>query len=401
MSRRKYDVVIVGGAVTGSSTAYFLTSNPDFDGTVAIIEMDPTFAKSATALSSSSIRHQFSNAVNVRMSQFGTEFIRSAAELLQVDELKPDLCFRENGYLFLAGNEAQEKTLRRNHEVQVSCGAAIELLDPDELARAFPHLNVSDVRLASYGVSGEGWFSNTGLMDALRQKARHLGADLIVGEVCGIQLTAGKVSGISLTNGESIDCDHLVNAAGTRAARVATMVGLDLPVEPRRRMIYIFDCANSPQGTATVNNGQLPLMIDISGTFCRPEGEYFMTGMSPVDDPTMDPDDFEPRYEEFDLNWMNLAQRSKHFEAIKMVNCWTGHYDYNTLDQNAIVGPSSEITNFFFGNGFSGHGLQQSPAVGRGISECIIYGGYRALDLSELSHDRVMRGEPFIEQAII
>ena len=370
MRNHHYDVVIVGGAVTGSSVAYFLAANPDFNGSVALVEMDPTFSKSATALSSSSIRHQFSTAINVQISQFGTQFIREFAETMRVNETKPDLFFRENGYLFLAETEEQEQILRANHEVQVSCGADVVLLDTNELASAFPHLNTDDIRLASYGRTGEGWFSNTGLMDGFRRKARQLGVTYFVDEVCAISRQSDRITGVRLKSGDVIDCDFLVNTSGTRSARVAAMAGLRLPVEPRKRTIFIFDCAKSPQGSANVNNGQLPLMIDRTGTFCRPEGEYFMSGMTPEHDPHVDLDDFEPRSEEFETIWANLAARSKYFEAIKMVNCWAGHYDYCTLDQNALVGPHNVVNNFFFANGFTGHGLQQSPAIsGRGISE--------------------------------
>jgi len=401
MRKHRYDVVIVGAAVTGSSVAYFLAANPDFNGSVALVEMDPTFSKSATALSSSSIRHQFSTAVNVQISQFGTQFIREFSETMRVNETKPDLFFRENGYLFLAETEEQEQILRANHEVQIRCGADVVLFDTNELGNAFPHLNTDDIRLASYGRSGEGWFSNTGLMDGFRRKARQLGVTYIVDEVCAISRQSDRITGVRLKSGDCIDCDFLVNASGTRGARVAAMAGLELPVEPRKRTIFIFDCAKSPQGSANVNNGQLPLMIDRTGTFCRPEGEYFMSGMTPEHDPHVDPDDFEPRFEEFETIWANLAARSKDFEAIKMVNCWAGHYDYCSLDQNALVGRHNVVNNFLFANGFTGHGLQQSPAIGRGISEMITYGEYRTLDLFPLSYLRVVENRPFIEKAII
>ncbi len=401
MNRRKFDVVIVGGAVMGSSVAYFLSVNQDFDGSVALVEMDPTFSKSATALSSSSIRHQYSTAINVQISQFGSRFIRQFAQTMAVDDTEPDLCFRENGYLFLAASESQEQTLRDNHEVQVSCGADVELLTTAELESAFPHLNTADVRLASYGRSGEGWFSNTGLMDGFRRKARQLGTEYIVGEVRAVTCRGNRVSGVRLANGESLECDYLVNASGTRGAATAAMAGLYLPVEPRKRTIFIFDCELSPHGTATVNGGQLPLMIDATGTFCRPEGAFFMTGMTPTTDLPVEPNDFAPRYEEFETIWANLASRSRYFEAIKQVNCWAGHYDYCTLDQNAIVGSHSQIDNFIFVNGFSGHGLQQSPAIGRGIAELIAYGEYRSLDLSPLGYERVLSQTPLVENVII
>ena len=401
MSKSSYDVVIVGGAATGSSVAYFLATNPDFRGSIAIIEMDPTFAKSATALSSSSIRQQFSNPINVQISLFGCQFIRDFADSMKVDALKPDLNFCENGYLYLASTEQQEQVLRINHETQLSCGADIVLLDKADIASAFPHLNVDDVRLASYGRSGEGWFSNTGLMDGFRRKARHLGADYIIGEVTGISRVADRVANVTLANGDRIDCGFLVNASGTRGAKIAAMAGLEIPVEPRKRSIFIISCENSPQGTATVNGGQLPLMIDASGTFCRPEGEFFMAGISPKLDQAVELEDFEPEYDQFETMWIHLASRSPNFEAIKLVNCWAGHYDYNTLDQNVIVGPHNEVRNFIFANGFSGHGLQQSPAIGRGISELIVYGEFKTLDLSQLGYDRVARNEPFMEDLVI
>lgn len=396
-----YDVVIVGGAATGSSVAYFLAANSDFRGSIAIIEMDPTFSKCATALSSSSIRQQFSNSINVQIGLFGCQFIREFAQSMQVGEIKPDLGFRENGYLYLASTVDQEQVLRTNHETQLNCGADIALLNTCELARAFPHLNVEDVRLASHGRSGEGWFSNTGLMDGFRRKARHMGANYIIGEVVRINRKDDRVIEVSLENGDCIACEFLVNASGTRGARIAAMAGIEIPVEPRKRTIFIFDCANTPQGTATVNDGQLPLMIDSSGTFCRPEGKYFMAGTAPEVDVANDPDDFEPVYDEFETIWTHLAVRSRNFEAIKLVNCWAGHYDYNTLDQNVIVGSHNRVKNFIFANGFSGHGLQQAPAIGRGISELITYGNFKTLDLSQLGYDRIVRKEPFVEKLII
>lgn len=401
--KQSYDVIIVGGAVIGSSVAYFLTANPDFTGSVLVVERDPTYAKAATSLSSSSIRTQFSNPINVKISQFGSAFIKAFGDAMQVEgEARPDLHFHQGGYLFLAATEDQERTLRENHEVQRACGADVVLWTQEELARAFPHLRVDDIRLASYGLSGEGWFSNTGLMNGFKAKARAQGADYVTDEVVAIGRAGARVTSVTLKSGVTVQAGTVVNASGPRAALTARMAGLDVPVEPRKRTLFVFDCAQTPEGSATVNQGRLPLMIDPTGVFCRPEGRFFLSGAAPVQDPAVDWDDFEPRYEEFEeIIWPALANRSARFEAIKVVNQWAGHYDFNALDHNLIVGRHPEVTNFVYANGFSGHGLQQGPAAGRAVSELITYGGFRTLDLSEVGYERIAEGRPFLEKAVI
>ncbi|KOF15005.1 FAD-dependent oxidoreductase [Ensifer adhaerens] len=398
----QYDVVIVGGAVIGSAVAYYLSANPDFDGSILVVEKDPTYLKAATSLSSSSIRTQFSNPINVKISQYGSDVIRNFGEMMQVGDDKPDLSFHSGGYLFLASTPDQVQILKENHDAQVACGADVVLWTRDELANAFPHLNVADLELASYGRSGEGWFNNTGLMYGFKNKARSLGVDYVTDEVVAIGREGNAVKSVTLKSGALITAGTIVNASGPRAALTARMAGLDIPVEPRKRTLFVFDCAQSPEGTANVNQGRLPLMIDPSGVFCRPEGRFFLTGCPPVEDPATDWDDFEPRYEEFeDIIWPALAERSPKFEAIKVVNQWAGHYDFNTLDHNLIVGRHPEVSNFVFANGFSGHGLQQGPATGRGVSELIIYGEYRTLDLSEVGFERIVANRPFLEKAVI
>lgn len=397
-----YDVVIVGGAVMGSSIAYFLSANHDFKGSVLVVERDPTYAKASTSLSASAVRLQYSNPVNVEISKFGSAFIRNFATLMQVGDDKPDLGFHPGGYLFLAATPSQEQTLRENHEVQKAHGADVVLWGPDELAKALPHLNVDDIRLASYGRSGEGWFNNTGLMNGFRNKARAQGVDYVTDEVVAIGRTGNRVNSVTLKSGAVVKAGTIVNASGPRGGRTARMAGIELPVEPRKRTLFVFDCATSPEGTARINDGRVPLVIDSTGVHCRPEGRYFLVGAVPEDDAAPDYDDFEPGYSEFeDIIWPALVHRSKSFESIKVIRQWAGHYDYNTLDQNAVVGRHPEVSNFVFCNGFSGHGLQQSPAAGRAVSELIAHGAYRTLDLAELGYERIVAGRPFLEKAII
>lgn len=400
--RDNYDVVIVGGGVIGSAIAYFLAADPGFAGSVLVVERDPTYAHAATSLSASAIRSQFSTPVNVRCSLFSHRFMLDFAEEMRVGDDRPQLNFHPGGYLFLACTSAQEDVMRRNHAVQRACGADVDLLTPADLAEAFPHLRTEGLRLASYGRSGEGWFDNTALMMGFRAKARALGVDYLRDEVTGLTSDAGRITSVALASGQRVGCGAVVNAAGTGAVRLAGMAGLELPVRIRKRMLFAFDCAKSPEGSARVNGGLLPLTVDPAGVYWRPEGKLFLAGCSPAEDPDVAEDDFVPRYDEFEeIIWPLVAERSESFEAIRVVNQWAGHFDYNVFDQNAIIGPHHQIRNFFFANGFSGHGLMHAPAVGRGIAELIVHNGFRTLDLSDLGYDRIAEGRPFAETVLL
>lgn len=400
--RDSYDVVIVGGAAIGAAVAYFLAADPGFGGSVLVIERDPTFAKAATSLSASAIRVQFSNPLNVEMSRFSYRFMSEFGETLQVGDQKPNLNIHAGGYLFLAKTEMQAATLRENHAVQTALGASVALWSSDEVRAAFPHLRTGDLALASYGQAEEGWFDNTALMAGFRAKARSLGVDFATDTVIGLDMADHRVAAVRLGSGRRVVLGQLVNASGTSGPRIADMAGLSLPVEIRKRTLFVFDCARNPEGGAQVNGGKLPLMVEPNGVYVRPEGRLFLVSCSPADDPEVDPDDFEPRYHEFeDIIWPTLAERSEWFEAIKIVNQWAGHFDFNTLDHNAVLGPHPNVTNFIFANGFSGHGLMHAPAIGRGIAEWIAFGAYRSLDLSPLGFERLVRNQPFYEKALL
>jgi glycine/D-amino acid oxidase-like deaminating enzyme len=204
------------------------------------------------------------------------------------------------------------------------------------------------------------------------------------------------VQSVTLRTGETIACGQVVNAAGTRGAQVAAMAGIQIPVEPRKRHHWII-AAERPL------DRPLPLTIDPSGVHMREVGGgTYMIGGNADDDPAVDPDDFNADFSLWEnLIWPTIATRIPAFEAVKITREWVGHYDFNTLDQNAICGPHPAMGNFLFLNGFSGHGLQQSPAMGRGTAELIIHGGYRSLDLAPLHFDRVLAGQGILEKAII
>lgn len=389
---QSFDVIIVGGAAMGSSTAYFLSQMPDFGGSIAVVERDPGFTRAATTLSCASIRQQFSTPENIRLSQFGLEFLRNVKERFGPDA---NASFREQGYLLLA-SEAGMAILEQNHEVQTATDADIDLMKPERLRSAFPWLNTEGLAGGSYGRSGEGWFDAHALLSMLREGAAANGVTLINGEVSAIERGGGRVTGVRLEDGTHLSCGMLVNAAGPQAGDVAALAGVPLPVEPRKRTVFVFDCR------APIDN--MPLVVEPSGIYVRPEGRQYITGMSPPEeeDERADSDDFDPDWEQFEnVIWPVLAERIPAFEAIKCTSAWVGHYDYNTFDQNAILGPHPEIGNLLFINGFSGHGVQQSPAAGRALAEWITGGAYQTIDLSAFSYSRIREDRPVRELALI
>ena len=393
MSDKYADVVIVGGGVMGCAVAYFLAVEMGFDGRILIIERDPSYANCATARSWGGLRQQFSTPENIRMSLFGAEFVRSAPERLVVDGDKPELAFREQGYLFLA-TASGWPVLQANCALQNQLGAHTELLDTDQLSARFPWLNLDAIAGAGWGPVNEGWLDPNALLQALRRKAKAGGAKFAHDQVVAIEHSDQSVQALRLASGARIACGLLVNAAGPQAGQVAALAAIDLPVRPRKRMSYVFDCRQ--------DLSHAPLTIDPSGVAFRPEGRHYIAIVSPPADQDSDSDDLRLEYHWFeDVIWPTLAERIPAFEAIKLIRVWAGHYDYNTFDQNAILGPHPQIGNFYFCNGFSGHGIQQAPAAGRAIAELITQGHYVSLDLSRFGYERIARGKPLREANVV
>lgn len=393
-----YDVIIIGGAMLGSSTAWFLSSNPDFRGRVLVVERDPSYQNAATSHTNSCIRQQFSNALNVQISQFGAEFVQNLPRFMGEDSGAPKLRIHNFGYLYLANTPEFADSLRASHAVQAANGAATRLLSGDEIKAEYPFYNTDDLILGSINTVDEGYFDGITVFDWFRRQARANGVEYLANEVIAItrNATGTRVESVTLASGEVVACGQVVNASGTRGAVTARMVGINIPIEPRKRYTWVFT-AETPL------DRDLPLTIDPSGLHVRQDGKSsYMAGGHADYDPAVEFDDFSMDHGLWlDHIWPLLATRIPQFEAIKVQREWAGHYDYNTLDHNAITGPHSQVENFLFLNGFSGHGLQQSPAMGRGTAEWLVYGQYRTLDLSPFGFDRIAEGRPFAEKAII
>jgi glycine/D-amino acid oxidase-like deaminating enzyme len=396
--RKNYDVVIIGGAIMGSSTAWFLKDNPDFKGSILVVERDPTYEKCATNLSNSCIRLQFSEPLNVRISQFGADFIKNIRRYMGNDERVPDLRIQNFGYLYMANTEAGADVLRQCRDIQVALGAGTRVMSAQEIKQEFPFYEVDDLVAGSINTVDEGYWEGVTVFDWFKKVARERGAEYVANAVVDLNKNANGdcIESVTLATGEIIGCGYVVNASGTRGSLTAAMAGIAIPVEPRKRMSYVFT-AEKPLDQV------LPLTIDPSGVHVRQDGKTsYIVGGHAEHDPTPDHDDFSldlTLWEDF--IWPTMAARIPQFEAVKVIREWAGHYDYNVLDQNAILGPHTFIKNFLFMNGFSGHGLQQSPAMGRATAEWITYGEYRSLDMTPFNFQRVTENRPFLEKAII
>lgn len=395
-------VVIIGGGAIGSAIARWLT-RPDFQAArpcqVTVLERDPSYARASSALSASSIRQQFSTAINLAISQFGIGFLRDAArELGLPGQPAPAIGLHEGGYLYLA-TPAGADALRAHHALQRAHGADVALLAPAALAARWPWLNTDGLALGSLGLSGEGWFDGYGLLQGLRAQARAQGARYLSAEASGFEMQKGsgpaRILSVMLSNKDHLAADVVVNAAGPWARRVADWAGIALPVAARRRTVFHLACPTPLPGC--------PLLIDPSGIWLRPEGRGFIAGFAPP--PEADGDELpldQPELAAFEaLVWPTLAARIPAFEALRLQGAWAGYYEMNLFDHNAIVGPHPDCANLLFANGFSGHGLQQAPAVGRGVAEWIVHGGYRTLDLAPLGWRRLLDGKPLRERNVI
>jgi glycine/D-amino acid oxidase-like deaminating enzyme len=372
----RFDVAIVGAGIVGASVAYWLTK---LDATlkVVLVERDRSFARASSSLSASSIRQQFSSAVNIRMSQFGVQFLRDF-----------EIPLTEGGYLYLGA----AAVLQSLHRVQKANGADVALLGRDELKQRFPWLKVDDIELGSLGVSGEGWFDGPALHAAVLRRARSQGAQLIEATANGFVIDGSGVRAVRLDNGTSIGCRHAVNAAGPWARELAAAAGIELPVHARRRTVFVLSCPHPLPGC--------PLVIDPSGFWFRPEGRHFIAGTAPEVD--MDDLPLEPNYAEFDeALWARMAQRVPAFEALRVERAWAGYYEMNLFDCNALIGVHPAVPNLWFANGFSGHGMQHAPAAGRAVAELITFGRFMTLDLATLGFQRLLDGRPLRELNVI
>ena len=389
---------MIGGGVMGAAVAFFLAR--DHGLAPIVIERDPSYRRASSALSASAIRQQFSTPVNIALSRASLGFYRRIGEELQVGGERPEIGLVEPGYLFLA-SAAGALLMRELHALQRSMGADVALLEPAALAARFPWLSVEGLALASLGLSGEGWFDGWSVLQAFRRKAIACGARFVHAEASALEPRGNRVHAVHCRAGEQFAADQVVVTAGAWSAGLLGALGMDLPVRPRKRDVFVFD--------APVQLPRAPLLIDPGGVWFRPEGGSraqgkgrYLAGAPPrgedTDEPPLEAIDhglFE------DVVWPALAARVPAFEALRLVNAWAGYYELNTFDSNGLVGLVPDWDNLRVACGFSGHGMQQAPAIGCGLARHIALGEWSDVDLTPLSPGRIARSDPVIERCII
>lgn len=385
-----FDVVIAGGGVMGASLAYHLMA-ADSTLKLAVVERDPAYVHASSSLSLANVRIQFSLRENIEISRHTLRVFETFEEDMAVDGEGPRVMFRPEGNLFLV-DEASHDVFRKAFERQRRLGCDIEWWDAGKVSERYPLYRPEGIVGATFG-PGDGHFDAQAVLMGYRARARSLGAGFVKDEVAAVEHRDGRVTGVRLASGSRLAAGCVVNCAGAWAADLAATAGVRIPVVPVKRQVFVVDTAVKPAGP-------LPLTILPSGLYFRTEtGGLILVGKSMEEDPA----GYNFSYDQqrfYDILWLELAAFVPDFERLRLIRGWAGLYAVNTLDKNAILGPWPELEGFFLANGFSGHGLQQAPAVGRYLSELIL-GKPPVLDLSIFNPRRILENRPIEEVGIV
>jgi len=390
--KKAYDIVVIGGGIIGSSISYNLV-NDGFDGDILVIEKDSTYEFASSTLSAGGVREQFSLPENIKISQYGIDIFENFDEIMEVNGEPAHAEFKQRGYLFLA-DETNLPTIKKNYKAQKDLGAHVSLLSIDEIKKLIPHINTDDLVSGCFGAR-DGYLDPYGILQGYVKKGKNLGIDYLSEEVTEVDVKGERIEGVVTHKGTHIQCRIVVNAAGPYAAVVGKMAGIDLPVEPVRKMAFVFD----PQIKFDYD---LPLVVDTDGImyFRHETGKTILTGRSIPDEKSGFNFEWDRDYY-MDVVWPQVAKRIPPFDTAKLIRGWAGLYAMNKADGNAIIGHLGAVQGFYGAVGFSGHGLQQSPAIGKCMSELIQFGKYQTIDLSCFSFDRFKTGNLVFEEEMI
>lgn len=383
------DVIIVGGGVIGSSIAYNLL-NDGFHGKILVFEKDRTYEYASTPRSAGGFRQLYTTAINIQLSRYSLQVYKTFPQTMAVDGEPAEIDFKQRGYLFLA-TEQMLPRLESHLKLQHQYGVPSQLLQRHELLTIIPELNIDDLAGGLY-CAEDGYLDPYSVMQGYIRCAKKLGAEYVYAEVDMILSEPDAVTGVRLTDGREFYAPIVVNCAGAWAPPLSEKLGLPLPVVPLPRQIFQFSIAEPLQK-------YLPLTIDPTGVYFRHEGEKVIAGYSEEREPGYD---FTWKRSYFvEELWPVLAGRIPNFAQARIERGWTGLYDFNTKDHNAILGKHPGKKGYYVAFGFSGHGMQQAPAVGKGLSELIRKGKYETIDLTPLRVERFAENDLIIEDAVV
>jgi sarcosine oxidase subunit beta len=384
--KKTAEVVIIGGGIVGLSIAYHLAKRGMTD--VIVLEKEDMVGLGSTARCSGGFRHQFSTNVNVQMSLLSVGKLREFP-----DEMDQEIAFHQDGYLFLLDGEQYVEPFMGNIDFQRGLDIPVELLKPEEVGRVLPgvDLKLDDIEAAVYcGIDGVS--DPAGVTEGFRKNAARLGVSICTEqEVVGIDVENGRVSGVRTRNGR-LSTPLVVNGAGPYAARIGSMAGVDIPVEPIRHFVWVtkpFDGAPSRH----------TLVVEFSSGWCfHREGNGILMAMGdraapPTFEVGVDWDFFETVME-------TAVNRYPALENSAIAKSWAGAYE-TTPDHNPILGRVPGLDGLVLANGFSGHGFMHSPATGQLVAEVILDGEATSIDISSLSLDRFSKGELIQEHHVI
>ena len=386
MSSNSFDVILAGGGVMSCATAYYLLGfEPNLK--VAIIEKDPTYARSSTVLSDGNIRLQFNIKENIQISWFGLDVLKTFKDDMEVDGVKPDPLFRQEGNLFLVDENGVE-TARQGLSLQQSMDCPVEWLSSQDAMQRFPLYQLASLAGGTFG-SRDGTMDPNTVLQGMKKKVVAMGAAYFEDMVVEVLVEHGKAAGVRLASGKTFAAPRILNGAGAWGTDLAKTAGVNLPVQPVKRQVFTFAAASAPDVV-------MPLTVFPSGLYLIHEhGNRFMCGRSFDDDPVGY--DFELNREVFmDRIWPELVEYVPDFDRLKLTGGWAGLYAVNTFDGNAILGEWPGLDGFYLANGFSGHGFQQCFAVGRYTAELMLSRPL-SLDLSIFSAQRIVDNKPVYE----
>jgi sarcosine oxidase subunit beta len=381
------EVVIIGGGIVGSSIAYHLTAAGCKD--VLVIERETAQGKGSTGKSMGGVRAQFSTPVNIQMSLYSIPFYATFDERLGYPA-----GYRPQGYLFCATNEKHLAYLRTNYEKQVTMGLKdVRLISATEIRDMFPQLRSDDIVGGSF-CSTDGFVDPYSAMIGFMTCGADRGAKLWKYTlVTGIQRDIDGITAVETSRGRVLT-RKVVNAAGAWAKPVAEMAGVNLPVEPLRRMLVPTEPFDQFPHTA-------PMIIDMStGFHFRPEALGFLLAWNDPEETSGYKTDFDPAFIEKILT--RAADRVPLFEnlAVNPKRAWAGLYEM-TPDHHPILGEAPGVPGFFLANGFSGHGVMHAPATGKILADLILDGNTDLIDASLLNLARFAEGRTIHETAVL